>query len=109
MKVRTAEPTDKLEDGMFVTVWIRAEQASGEVVAPLDAFVYREDRPTVFVVAGDPAVASLCEVELGLQGFEGQVVSSGVAAGDRLVTDGRFQISDGTPVQVLDETGAAVE
>ncbi len=106
VKVRTTRPTDRLEDGMFVTVWIQAEQETDVIVAPLDAVLYQDNQPAVFVVSGEPTVATRREVELGLQGFEGQVITAGVEAGERLVTDGRFQISDGTPVQVLDDAEA---
>ena len=88
---------------MFVTVWIRSEQREGVVIAPLDAFVYRDDRPVVFVAKGEPPVARVREVTLGSQGFEGQQVTGGVNAGDRLVTEGRFQVSDGAPLDVFDK------
>ena len=105
LKVRTDESAaGRLEDGMFVTVWLLAEERTGVVVAPLDAFVYRDDQPLVYAVTGGDdgsPVAEVREVELGLGGFERQQITAGVEPGDRLVTTGRFQISDGTPVELL--------
>jgi hypothetical protein len=46
---------------------------------------------------------------LGLAGLDAQEIRSGVKAGELLVTDGRFQLSDGALVQMLgaESTGKA--
>ena len=102
VKIRTTAGAEHIEDGMFVTVWVAADARDDVVVAPLDAFIYRENQPFVFTVDPMDPVARLQRVQLGMQGFVNREIVAGVKPGQRLVTDGRFLISDGTPVKLLD-------
>lgn len=104
VKIRTAEGARRLEDGMFVTVWIATEQRENIVVAPMNVFTYQDNQPFVFVVDRKTNTAELQPVTLGLQGFGVQQILSGVEAGDLLVTDGRFQLSDGAHIRLLPDT-----
>jgi len=105
VKVRADDPANRLEDGMFVTVWIAAQQRTNVVVAPVGAFTYRNNQPYVFVVNRQSDSVVLRRVTLGLQGFGVQQITSGVEAGELLVTDGRFQLSNGAHVRLLDNAG----
>ena len=107
VKIRTAEGARRLEDGMFVTVWIATEQRKNVVVAPMGVFTYQDNQPFVFVVDRKTSTAALQPVTLGLQGFGVQQILSGVEAGDLLVTDGRFQLSDGARIRLLSDAEGA--
>ncbi|BDS05658.1 RND efflux membrane fusion protein [Oceaniferula spumae] len=99
VKIRTTAGAEKLQDGTFCTVWIATDKSENVVIAPIDAFVYRDNKPHVFVVEGDQA--KMRAVELGLRGLDGQEITSGVKQGELLVTTGRYQLSDGAPVKTL--------
>lgn len=101
VKIRTDEEGGRLEDGMFVTVWIATEELEDVLLAPLEAFLYRDNEPYVFVVDRQTQSVELRSVTLGVQGFGVQQIVQGVDAGELLVTDGRFQLSDGVSVRLL--------
>jgi RND family efflux transporter MFP subunit len=101
VKIRTTKGTERLEDGVFVTVWIATEERTDVIKAPAAALLYRDNQPFVFVVAPETQTVDLREVSLGLQGLVSHEVTAGVQAGDLLVTDGRFQLTNSAPVEVL--------
>ena len=103
VEIRTTADATELKDGMFVTVLIAVEKAEAAVAVPLEALLYRNDQAYVFVVSPENMQARLQEVELGMQGVNERVIKQGVTEGDLLVTDGRYQISEGTKVQVLEK------
>jgi RND family efflux transporter MFP subunit len=107
IKIRTTAGAERLQDGMFVTAWIAAEQRDDVVVAPLNAFVYRDNRPFVYVVDPQTGAVAARAVKLGLGGFTQQEILTGVEVGEQLVTDGRFQLSDGVRVEVLEAEPAS--
>lgn len=99
VKVRVTEGAHLLEDGLFVSVWLAADSQEDVPLCPVSAFVFENNKPHVFVV--DKGVARRRSVELGLQEFSVQEVNSGLEAGELVVTDGRFRMSDGAHVRVL--------
>jgi RND family efflux transporter MFP subunit len=99
LRVRTTQNGDRLEDGEFVTLWIATEERTDVVIAPLNVFIYRDNEPFVFVVDPTDRSAEQRSVTLGLQGLGVQEIVSGVSAGERLVTNGRFGLSDGARVR----------
>lgn len=92
-----------LQDGQHVTTWVQTDTREDVVVVPLSTLLHRDNRPYALVVNPTTQTAELRELRLGLQGFDTQEVISGVEPGERLVTDGRYQLSDGTPVRVIAE------
>jgi RND family efflux transporter MFP subunit len=102
VKIRTTKGTERLEDGVFVTVWIATEERKGVITIPAAALLYRDNKPFVFVVSPETQTVDLRNISLGLQGLMSQEVTSGVKAGELLVTDGRFQLTNHAPVEVLD-------
>lgn len=101
VKLRSEDDAGVLRDGMFVTAWIATASRENTVVAPLGAFVYRDNRPLVYVIDAQRGTVDERRVELGLQSFSAQEILSGVQPGELLVTEGRFQLSDGAAVKVL--------
>lgn len=101
--IRTGNEKQSLKDGMYVTAWIATERHENVVTAPLEAFLFRDNQPFVFVVDKDKASAALHAVSLGLQGFDRREVLSGVTPGQWLVTEGRYQLSNGARVRILEE------
>jgi len=98
--VRTAEETPTLQDGEFVTTWIEGPSAANALTLPLNAVRYRNDETFVFVVDAQ-GKATRHSITTGLQSATRLQVLSGISAGDRVVTEGRSEISDGDIVRVI--------
>ncbi len=103
VKIRTRGNVSKLRDGMFVTCWIATEESDEAIVAPLDAFLYQENGPFVFVYQPESQTVQRRIVTFGIRGLSRYEIASGVEADELLVTDGRYKLVDGTPVQTIEE------
>ncbi|MEQ5787946.1 hypothetical protein J3454_08590 [Erythrobacter sp. NFXS35] len=90
-----------LQDGEFVSTWIRGARVDGLPVVPFDALRLRSGEPYVFVVDRKTGRAELRDVELGLAGNAVRAVLSGVPVGELVVTDGKSALSDGDVVRVI--------
>lgn len=102
VNIRTDNNTHlSLKDGMYVTVWIATERHENVITAPLEAFLFRDNQPFVFVVNEKDNTAILRPVTLGLQEFDRREVVAGLKPGEWLVTEGRYQLSNGVPVKIL--------
>jgi RND family efflux transporter MFP subunit len=104
VKVRVTERVSLLKDGLFVSVWLAAEKRADVVLVPSQSLVYEDNRPHVFVV--ENGIARRRSVTLGLQEFTTQEITDGLQEGELVVTDGRFQVSQGAAVRLLGEQGA---
>ncbi|MFH1241763.1 MAG: hypothetical protein V1689_05310, partial [Pseudomonadota bacterium] len=99
VKVLTTEGAGKIKDGMFVTCWIVVDEKVDAVVVPFDVFIYRQNRPYIFVVDEGRGVVEQREVVEGIAGLSTQEILQGVGEGALLVTDGRHRLSNGAPVE----------
>ncbi|MEZ5498356.1 MAG: efflux RND transporter periplasmic adaptor subunit [Steroidobacteraceae bacterium] len=92
-----------LKTGMFMTVALRTRERSA-VVIPEEALTPEEATQHVFVVVDD--VASRREVRIGLR-LPGKVeIIAGLAAGERVVTEGLQNLRDGVKIRELAATDA---
>lgn len=105
VKIRTRGPVADLRDGMFVTCWIATEESRDAIVAPLDAFLYEENKPYVFVYRDENETVERRDVAFGIRGLSRYEIASGVEANEQLVTDGRYKLVNGTPVHPIGEAG----
>ena len=99
--IRINSGTDKLQHGERVTTWIAVAQKQDAVVAPLNAFVFRDQKPYVFVVNQDKGVVEQRQIVPGIEGIRQREILSGVSAGEKLVTQGQNRLVEGTPVKVI--------
>ncbi len=107
LKIRSTSGAEYLRDGMFIACWIGVDAKQDAIAAPFDAFLFEESRPYVFVVdaesgASDSGVARRVDVQVGIESLSSREILTGVQAGERLVTDGRYRLVDGAPVKVID-------
>ena len=102
VKIRTTTSSDKIQDGMFITTWISAEKKEKVLIIPYDCLVYKNNTTFVYRIDKERNVAELKEIKTGLQGFNGIEVLEGLQENDTIVTMGRFQISDGTKVKIVE-------
>ncbi|MGB6294854.1 MAG: efflux transporter periplasmic adaptor subunit [Rivularia sp. (in: cyanobacteria)] len=94
--------TQNVRHGERVLTWIAVEEQPNAVVVPLNAVVYRNQTPYVFVVNSEGIVKQR-QVELGIRGITQQQIISGVEAGESVVTQGQNRLVDGAPVTVISE------
>lgn len=91
-----------LKPGMFLTVDLSQDRRTG-VVIPEEALVPEQARQFVYVVQGERVAKR--EVMLGRREPGFVEITSGLAAGDRVVIEGTLKLRDGAPVR---ESAAAV-
>ena len=89
--------------GMSADVVFRTDASEDTVVVPTQAVLSSGQERYVFVVEGD--VAHYTPVTLGLTGSGVTEITSGLEAGDQLVTVGQAYLSDGDPVRVVSGEG----
>jgi membrane fusion protein, heavy metal efflux system len=82
--------------GTPVEVEIDAEEHTNVVVVPLEAIVHEGDETAVFVAVGNKAQRR--PVELGLTGKDQVEITSGVKAGELVITHGQAGLPDGAAI-----------
>jgi membrane fusion protein (multidrug efflux system) len=107
LRARVANPGGKLKPGMFARVTLELGSRSDAVMVPEQALVPRGDKNFVFKVIDGKA--ALTEVATGSRMPGAVEITRGVAAGERIVTDGQMKLQNGTPVMVLPEKPAAAK
>ena len=92
-----------LLSGMFADVSFRTDTSTDTIVIPTEAILTSNDVQYVFVVEND--AARYVEISAGLTGNGVTEVTSGLKAGDMLVTVGQAYLSEGDPVRVVSREG----
>ena len=92
-----------LLSGMFADVSFRTDTSTDTIVIPTEAILTSNDVQYVFVVEND--AARYVEISAGLTGNGVTEVTSGLKAGDMLVTVGQAYLSEGDPVRVVSGEG----
>jgi len=105
--VRVTQGGDSLRHGDRVYTWIATERQDDLPVVPLDAIVYREQEPYVFVVDPETNEVDQRQVELGIASVTDRAIASGVQPGDLVVTQGQNRLVDGTPVRIVNDDDIA--
>ncbi|MGB7414693.1 MAG: efflux RND transporter periplasmic adaptor subunit [Thermosynechococcaceae cyanobacterium] len=105
VRSRITEGNAKLQHGQQVSQWIAISSKQNAVVVPLNAIVYRDQQPYVFVVNEAEGKVEQRPVELGINGLTQREITSGVQPGDLLVTEGQNRLVDGAPVKVTGNSG----
>ena len=99
--VRIPQGTANLKHGARVVTWIAIEESPRTTVAPVNAFVYRDRQPYIFLVRPNGTVQQQA-VDIGIEGFSEREILSDLPPGSLVVTDGKDRLVDGTPVEVVD-------
>ena len=90
---------DGLLSGMFADVTFHTDTSADTIVIPAQAVLTSGGTQYVYVVEGD--TARYVEVTTGLTGNGVTEITSGLEAGQQLVTVGQAYLSDGTPVRIV--------
>lgn len=104
--VRINEGEQSLQHGERVLTWIAVEEKQDTVVVPLNAVVFRNQQPYIFVVNPDEGVVEQRPVELGITGIRQREILGGVEPGELVVEQGQNRLVDGTPVEILGDSAA---
>jgi RND family efflux transporter MFP subunit len=90
-----------LLSGMFADVTFHTDTSQDAVVVPTQAILNSGDTQYVFVVEGNEA--RYVQIETGLTGNGVTEVTSGLTAGQELVTVGQSYLTDGAAVRVVEQ------
>lgn len=93
------EDVPGLLSGMFADVSFRTDTSADTIVIPTEAILTSNGQQHVFVV--EDGAARYVEIATGLTGSGVTEVTSGLKAGDVLVTVGQAYLSDGDAVRIV--------
>ncbi len=98
--VEAANPGGRLKPGSTVGLRIVASTVKNALVVPAEAILTASDGATSVMVIGQDQVAHRAGVKTGIR-QEGEVqILSGVKAGDQVVTQGVYGLTDGAKVTI---------
>lgn len=100
--IRVSSGNRKLQDGQRVSVWIAVQDKNNATVAPFNAFIFRDQKPYVFVVNNDKGVVEQRQIQPGIEGLTRREIVRGVQPGELLVTEGTNRLVNGAPVEIVD-------
>ena len=97
------QDVEGLMSGMFADVSFRTNTSTDTIVIPTEAILSSNDLQYVFVA--ENGAARYVEIQTGLTGNGVTEVTSGLKAGDMLVTVGQAYLSDGDAVRIVSGEG----
>jgi membrane fusion protein (multidrug efflux system) len=100
-------PSGLLHPGQFVRVTLKGARRPAAMLVPQRAVLEGPKGKFVYVV-NDKSQAEPRPVSLGDWQGDAWIVTSGLAAGDRVIVDGVMKIGPGTPVSVAAQPAATV-
>ena len=86
--------------GMYAEIQVIVDHADDVLVIPVNAIVYKEGKPTAYVMQADNTVKEV-QLTLGLNDGDYYVVTKGVNAGDKIVVTGNSSLVDGEAVTAV--------
>ncbi|HKE46974.1 MAG TPA: efflux RND transporter periplasmic adaptor subunit [Rhodanobacteraceae bacterium] len=101
LKAEFANEKNALWPGQFVNVRVQVKTVTGGLVVPATAVQRGPDGSYAYVVQPDSTVA-MTPLKLGNEAADNTIlVTSGLKAGDKVVTEGQFRLKPGSKVQAL--------
>lgn len=100
MKARFANQDDQLFPNQFVNARLKVNTLQDAVVIPAAALQMGNEGHFVWVVNSENKVSKK-RVSAGLQDSEKVVISAGLNAGERVVTDGLDRLTEGAKVEIV--------
>ncbi|MGH9342309.1 MAG: efflux RND transporter periplasmic adaptor subunit [Terriglobia bacterium] len=92
-------PGGELKAGSTVQLSVVAKSVPNALVIPASAVLTAADGTTSVMVVGKDNVAHQTQVKTGIHEGDNVEITSGLQAGERVVTEGAFGLPDGTKVQ----------
>jgi membrane fusion protein, multidrug efflux system len=101
LKAEFANEKNALWPGQFVNVRVQVKTVDGGLVVPATAVQRGPDGSYAYVLQPDNTVA-MTPIQLGNEAGGGTIlVTSGLKAGDKVVTEGQFRLKPGSKVEPL--------
>ncbi len=101
VKITIANTDHVIKPGMFCEVSIITDSSSKAISLPRQAILRNMDTQYVYVVENNVAVVK--EVTTGIDTGKEIEITSGLAIGDSVITEGQTYVSDGETVNVLEQ------
>jgi RND family efflux transporter MFP subunit len=98
--VQAAKPPDSLRPGMTVQISITAATAKDAVIVPNNSIFQSNDGANYVVVVGSDNIAHQTNVQLGIRGIAQTQITSGVNAGESIITTGGYGLPDKTKIKI---------
>ena len=90
---------DKLKAGTYVNVSVNMGKSGKALMIPRDAIVSSVKDPSVYLVKGN--IARLVKITTGRSFNSNLEVVAGLGVGDKVVTNGQINLTDGSKVSVI--------
>lgn len=103
----TIKPVDeegRLMAGMFADISLLVEEKVEVVLIPRSAVTLLGDQNVVYVATNDEQTASMRPVTIGLSDAKRVEITSGLSAGETIITAGLSNLSDGTMIEIIART-----
>jgi HlyD family secretion protein len=98
--VEVANPPATLRPGMTVQISVTAATAKDAVLVPKNSVFQSPDGSNYVLVAGSDNIAHQKNVQLGIHGVTDTQITSGVTAGDSVITSGGYGLPDKTKIKI---------
>lgn len=101
IKARFTNQDDTLFPNQFVNARMLVDTEQNAVVVPAAAVQMGNEGHFVWVLNDENNVSKM-RVKIGIQDNQNVVISAGLSAGDRVVTDGIDRLTEGAKVEVVE-------
>jgi len=98
--VEARKPNPALKPGMTVQISITGRSAKEALVVPVSALFKNDEGADYVVIAGKDNHAQLKTVETGIRNSEFVEITSGLEAGDPVITTGGYALPDKTQIKI---------
>jgi len=98
--VQAPNPKRSLRPGSTVTVKMVASKNPGALVVPSSALLTAEDGTTTVMIAGSDGKAHQQKVTVGFKQDQDALITSGVQAGQQVITKGNYGLPDNTKITI---------
>jgi len=106
VRVAVPNPGGRLKVGAFATANIVLSTRPLAVVVPKSAILQRDDKSAV-LIAGDDGKAHQKAVTTGIERQGTVEITKGIKEGDKVISEGGFQLDDGAPIKIAGAGGSA--
>lgn len=108
IKARFANQDDQLFPNQFVNIHLRVSTLADALLMPVSALQMNTEGHFVWIVSQQNTV-SRKQVTVGLQQDQQVVITAGLSAGDRVITDGIDRLTEGSAVNIVQGSSAEAD
>lgn len=98
--VEAVKPDPSIKPGMTVTISMNARTVNDAIVVPAAALLKNPEDVQYVLVAASDGVAHVQNVQTGIRTADEVQITSGVSAGDAVISSGGYGLPDGTAIKI---------